>query len=360
MAKTLQKAFEGPPSGDSPASFLQFHENVEVLSDKPAASLMIEHSSPWVVRDDINWRNEKLTALAATIWLSQRKKKKLAELTDEDFRSDHLSSIVESLGSSFGTEALREFNSKLGALGAMIRPENQASRGRVLIFSPHPDDDVICMGATMKKMTSAGYEVDVAYMVSGANAVKDLDVLNYLDLQNKEVSDIVGHFATSKGLDPESEKISIVRSIYQKSKGSLDEPVVRTIKAEIRRQEAFRASTRAGARAHFLNLPFYEEYGSARKAPLSQEDVDLVRNLLLKLQPDAIFVAGDTTDPNGTHAMCLDAFQEAFLNLKDSTAKSAQVFQYRGAWQEFTLEEADAIEPFTEEFLSEKIEMILE
>lgn len=136
--------------------------------------------------------------------------------------------------------------------------------------------------------------------------------------------------------------------------------MVRTVKGEIRRQEALRASAIAGAKAHFLNLPFYEEYGSARKAPLSEEDVDLVRELLLKVKPHAIFVAGDTTDPNGTHAMCLDAFQEAFSKLPDSTLKSVQVFQYRGAWQEFTLEEADAIEPFTEELLGEKTEMILE
>lgn len=365
-SSTLAGALEGAPSSTTPASFLQYHDSVEVISDQSAASQLIEYSSPWFVRD-VDWKKERRLASSAMIWLARRKNKTLDKLDYEDFNVEHLGSLYTLFGPSFGSELLKNFSSKINVLDQLIRSKPVS----VLILSPHPDDDVICTGATMKRLVESGNTVNVAYMVSGSNAVKDQDVLNYLRLNNALVAEIVAKYALENSLKFEAAVESLIHSIYTKQKGSPDYPVVRLIKGEIRKQEAIRASSRAGAKAHFLNLPFYEEYGSARKAPITEDDIEIVRRLLLKLRPSLIFATGDTTDPNGTHSMCMDAFQTAFASLGDFARDRAEkefaksipnipIIQYRGAWQEFTLEEADSIEVFGKSSIEAKMEMILE
>jgi glucosamine-6-phosphate deaminase len=365
-ASTFRNALEGAPTPKVPASFLQYHDSVEAISDRAAASLLIEYTSPWLVRN-IDWKREESTARRAMLWLAERKNKTLDKLSAEDFNAEHLASLRSIYGQGFGSDLLKEFETKINALKDII-PETPA---RVLILSPHPDDDVICVGATMQKLVANGNDVYVAYMVSGSNAVKDADVLNYLALGNKAISEMVLDYGSAHSLEYDSAVRSIVNSIYSKAKGSPDDPFVRKIKGEIRRQEAVRASSRAGANAQFLDLPFYEEYGSARKAPISELDVEIVKRFLLKLKPEAIFAAGDTTDPNGTHSMCMDAFQTASSSLKDFAENTEEkayasnfslipIIQYRGAWQEYTLDEADVIEVFDKAALDAKIEMILE
>ncbi len=368
-ASTLKSALEGAPTAEIPASLLQYHDSVEVISDRVAASLLIEHSSPWLVRSDIDWKKEDRLARSAMIWLARRKGKSLDKLGFGDFKAERLSSLFSTFGPDFGRELLEEFRAKVDSLDRLVHKNQKIPK--VLIFSPHPDDDVICAGATMKRLVESGSEVNVAYMVSGSNAVKDQDVLNYLRLENAGVAEIVAKYALERSEKFEAVAESIVRSVYTKPKGAPDDPRVRKIKGEIRKQEAIRASSKAGAKAHFLNLPFYEEYGSARKAPISDADVEIVRQFLLKLRPTAILVAGDTTDPNGTHSMCMDAFRIALSSLKDfantgeekeyaRSLSGVPILQYRGAWQEFTLEEVDSIEVFDKSSIDAKIEMILE
>lgn len=379
-ARVVRRALEGVPTSEVPASFLQYHHAVEVLSDTSAASLLIEYSAPWLVNHNIDWGKERTLSRSAIIWLARRRNKTLFELTDEDYRGNGLGTLLASLGNSVGRELVVGLESKIDLLERLL-DRNGLEGKRVVIFSPHPDDDVICMGSTMKKMVDRGVEVCVAYMVSGANAVKDLDVLNYIALGNDKVRGLISEDASLNGRTYAQAVDTIVQSIYSKPKGAMDDHIVRIIKAEIRRQEAVRASSRAGAKAYFLNLPFYEEYGTARKAPISDEDVRIVRKFLLDSLPDAIFLAGDSTDPNGTHSMCMDAFQEAFRTFSDHAETDAQkeyvsrikktektqgnenypmILHYRGAWQEFAIEEVDAIEVFDKAAMGEKIKMILE
>jgi glucosamine-6-phosphate deaminase len=356
-ANSLKSAVEGMPTPEIPASFLVswlgHHGLVEILADRSAASKLVSYSAPWLVRE-VNWRKEDVVAKQALIWLALRKGKSIGELSVEDFRSEHLTSLLESVGTDFPLQVLEEFRSKPSV--TEILPDNTTS---VLIFSPHPDDDVICMGSSMKKLRDSGIELHVGYMVSGSNAVRDLEVLNFLVLHDPDILKIVETSGGKSRISPDGAVARVKKAIYSKSKGAPDDPLVRQIKAEIRRKEAIRASHKTGAHPHFLNLPFYEEYGTARKAPLSEKDTDIVRDFMLSLMPDVIFIAGDSTDPNGTHSMCLDAIESA-LDAVSKRYSPRLMLQYRGAWEEFTLDEADSIEPLTGEELNGKIEMILE
>jgi glucosamine-6-phosphate deaminase len=362
-AATLKRALEETPNAEVPASFLRYHPSVEWLCDRPASSSLVMYSTPWFVRP-INWKREENVSRSALVWLSLRRRKKIDELGSEDFRSEGLASLHDSLGVSFARGVTKEFASKINRLDLLIREQPKGPRQtKILVFSPHPDDDVVCMGATMKRFAKMGCEVNVAYMVSGANAVKDLDVLNYLSLKNNTTLEIVSRYSSENRMTLDEGVKSIKQFMYSKAKGSPDHPIVREIKRDIRRQEALRAASRAGAKStFFLNLPFYEEYGSARKAPLSNRDISIVQRLLSSLRPDILFVPGDSTDPNGTHSMCLDAIEKALSasNKEGKGPVGTLVFQYRGAWEEFTIEEADSIEPFNEIEMREKIEMILE
>jgi glucosamine-6-phosphate deaminase len=362
-ASILRDALERPPSGDVPASYLQYHDSVEVLMDRAAASKLTSFTTPWIVRK-VDWEKELEVSQAAVTWLAIQRKKTIEKLDSSDFRAEGLGSMYEALGPLFGKKVCQDLSSKVSRL--LNLPElhdvnkDSQNRRKILILSPHPDDDVICTGALMKKLANSGHELHVAYMVSGSNAVRDEDVLNYLALKNGQATRLLSEWATLNGIEGKDDPISFVkRAIYSKKKGEADRQIVRLIKADIRRQEAIRASGRARARSHFLNLPFYEEYGTARKAPLSDEDVEVTKRLLESIKADVIFVAGDTTDPNGTHSMCLTAFEEAMKELSKKSY-TPRLFQYRGAWEEFSLEEAYSIEPFDEKSLNDKIEMILE
>ncbi len=356
-ASVLRDALERPPLTELPASFLQYHSSVEVLTDRAAASKLTLFRTPWLVRS-VDWKKEMNISQGAIISLALRKNKTIDKLEVADFRSEGLSLLYETLGSNFGQKVLEDLDSKVGRLYDFI---NKRERQKILIVSPHPDDDVICTAALMKKLSrSHHHDLHVAYMVSGSNAVRDLDVLNYIVLKNEPVMRLLKEWASLNGITDVDEEIAFVKSaIYTKKKGEADHHIIRLIKCEIRRQEATRASSKAGATSHFLNLPFYEEYGSARKAPISDEDVEITRRFLEELKPDVILLAGDTTDPNGTHSMTLAAFEKA-MNQISSQNNQPSLFQYRGAWEEFTLEEAYSIELFDEEDMRQKIGMILE
>jgi glucosamine-6-phosphate deaminase len=352
-AAVLREALERPPTANLPASFLQFHGSVEVLTDRAAASKLTAFRTPWLIRK-VDWNKELLVSEGAIIWLALKKDKPINKLEENDFRSEGLGQLYDSLGASFGQNVLNDLKSKIGRISNKI---DGKSKQKILIVSPHPDDDVICTGSLMKKL-SARQEIHVAYMVSGSNAVRDLDVLNYLALENESAVEILEEWASLEGLSPEQALDSIKRAIYSKSKGEADHPIVRLIKADIRRQEAKRASSKARAITHFLNLPFYEEYGTARKAPISDEDIEITKKFLDGLRPDVIFVAGDTNDPNGTHSMTLTALEEAMKQLPRDYRPT--MFSYKGAWEEFTLEESYSVELINSYEMNEKIEMILE
>jgi glucosamine-6-phosphate deaminase len=351
----LRDALERPPSAEVPASFLQYHGSVEILCDRAAASKLISYRAPWLVRN-VDWKKEPELARSAAISLALKRNKTLEGLVREDYAAERLGSLFDSLGSSFGPAVSEEISQKINRLSRSFG--DRAGALRILILSPHPDDDVICAGALMRKIKSAKLDLHVAYMVSGANAVRDLDVLNYLTLNNQATLEIFSRWAKSEGIEGEDAISFVKQLVYSKKKGEADHLVLRLLKREIRRQEATRASAKAGAKSHFLNLPFYEEYGSARKAPVSTEDLKIVESFLDELRPDVIFVAGDTTDPNGTHSMCLTAFESALRSLGDGFRPT--IYQYRGAWEEFTLEESHSIELFDKGELQEKIGMILE
>jgi glucosamine-6-phosphate deaminase len=271
--------------------------------------------------------------------------KSVLKLEARDYREHHLSSLLARYGSA-GALNGQVFN----ALIAKIRGKSKLPSGkRIIVFAPHPDDDVISMGGILHKLHQNDNEIIVAYQTSGNIAVFDHEVRRYVDFLRRLSDDVP---VISRDAARSIERIE--KFLAKKQSGDVDNSEVQAIKRTIREAEAVSAIETFGMRrdqARFLNLPFYET-GKVRKDPIGPEDVHIVYDLLEEIRPELIFVAGDFSDPHGTHRMCLEAIERA---LTEYSGEQPEVWYYRGAWQEWSLSEADVLVPLSEDELRAKI-----
>ncbi len=359
-APILKEALEGPISSSIPATYLQRHANVKAILDKGAAEYLTRFQAPWLV-GMCDWEESLISK--AVIWLSQKLGKPILKLTGEDYGENGLSDLIVEYASAYSINIMvfnRLQHSITGWPGGKpnaddsTRPERALpAQKRSLIFSPHPDDDVISMGGTFLRLVDQGHDVHVAYQTSGNIAVHDHDALRYLEFLNEFAGDYL------RGSKPDfgNEYVQFQNSLRQEEPKQIDLEEVRRIKGLIRRGEA-----RAGARfcgleddhIHFLDMPFYET-GRSRKKPLSEEDIQLVTDLLLQIKPHQIFAAGDLADPHGTHRVCLDAILESIKRLQqEAWMKDCWLWLYRGAWHEWRVDEIEMAVPLSPQELNKK------
>jgi glucosamine-6-phosphate deaminase len=348
-AAIVKRAVEEEIDVEVAATFLQSHPNTTFYVDRAAAADLTRIATPWLL-DEVQWTPE--LAVRAVVWLSQRTGRGILKLTQRDYAEHKLSSLVARFGSP-GAVNGEVFN----YLGAKIRGKSKLPRGkRVICFSPHPDDDVISMGGILRKFVENGNEMTVAYMTSGNIAVFDHDVRRYVDFLER--------LAAERGAGRELVE-QLAAKVYaflaEKKAGDVDVPEVQDIKRVIREAEAVSGIEVMGLsrqNARFLNLPFYQT-GKVAKDPIGPADVAIVRALLEELRPEIIFVAGDLSDPHGTHRMCKEAIDGALAELAaEGSAPLPEVWLYRGAWQEWPVTEATYLVPMSQEELRLKIQAI--
>ena len=366
-APILRRAVEDEPSNDITASFLQLHPNASFYVDAPAAGELTREKTPWLVREVI-WDDEM--SKRAVIWLSEQLGKAIMRMDASDFHRNHLHGLVRTRDSV--DELCR---SVFENLRRRVVYRNDLFRNkRVIVFSPHPDDDVISMGGMLDKLVANENEVTVAYMTNGSVAVFDADVRRYLRFVGMS-PDVLGIEGPAR--DAVLERKARIQSFLRaKDAGEVDLPEVQEIKAHIRYAEAIAAIEVMGLdddNSVFLDMPFYRT-GKVRKDPIGEEDIDRVLRVLQDVQPDHIFVAGDLSDPHGTHRMCYDAIKQALdryrgngaaveaQNVSENgasrDASSPMVWLYRGAWQEWEIHRADVFIPLSKADLDRKIEAI--
>ncbi len=358
-AGVIKKAVEGPVSDQVPSSFLQKHNNCLVVLDEAASSELVRVKTPWVL-DSIDW-NDKLIR-KSVVWLCQKVKKPVLKLTNHDYMEHGMGDIITEYGSAYQVN-IKVFNylqhTITGWPGGKPdaddshRPERaKPFPKKAIIFSPHPDDDVISMGGTFIRLVDQGHEVHVAYQTSGNIAVFDDDAIRFADF----VRDFNAQFALSKS-DGEKFYRTIVQSLENKGPGHVDSQEVLTIKGLIRRGEAKAGGRYVGLpdeQMHFLDMPFYET-GAVKKKPLSEADIKLIVDLLIKIKPHQVYAAGDLSDPHGTHRVCLAAIYEAINRLKnESWMKDCWVWLYRGAWQEWDIDQIEMAVPLRPDELMRK------
>jgi len=340
-AAIVRRSVEGEPDPDVAATYLQDHPNATFYLDPAAAAELTRIKTPWVV-GEVSWTRK--LEIEAVIWLSQTTGKSILKLDPEDYRENHLSALLARYGSA-GPLNGEVFN----ALISKIRGRSKLPQGqRIIVFSPHPDDDVISMGGILNKLHQNGNDIIVAYQTSGNIAVFDHEVRRYLDFLQRFGSDFANG---GELLDLTRRMESFLDS---KHPGQVDIPEVQTIKQRIREAEAVSGIETFGMtrdQAWFLKLPFYQT-GKVRKDPIGPEDVAIVLRLLEEQRPELIYVAGDLSDPHGTHRMCLEAVERA---LQQYSGEQPEVWYYRGAWQEWSVSDADILVPLSEEELRTKI-----
>ncbi|MEM8487924.1 MAG: glucosamine-6-phosphate deaminase [Bacteroidota bacterium] len=371
-ATIIRRAVEEEPNKLITASFLQSHPNATFMVDEGAAGELTRKKTPWLVRD-VEWTDD-LTK-KAVIWLSEKLEKSILRLESADFFNNRLHGLIYA---NPNVDALcRQIFEDLRK--RIVYQDHLFREKRVICFSPHPDDDVISMGGMLDKVVANENDVTVAYMTNGSVAVFDADVRRYLQFvdMSMEVFGIdqkaLNHF--------HGESKRILDFLEQKEPGEVDIEEVQKIKAFIRYSEAIAGIEVIGLTpedARFLDMPFYKT-GTVRKDPISEADVQVVLNLLNEIEPHHIFVAGDLSDPHGTHRMCYDAIREALMRYRkergivDATqlkvtpeaiqyAPSAEhqplVWLYRGAWQEWEIDRVDVFIPMSKADLDRKIEAV--
>ncbi len=345
-AGIVRRAVEGPVDTEVAATFLQNHPATTFYLDRAAAAGLTRIATPWLV-DEVEW-NDRL-ALEAVVWLAEQAGRGILKLTQRDYVEHRLSSLLAKFGSPGAVNGFA-FN----ALGAKIRGRSKLPRQqKVICFSPHPDDDVISMGGMLRKLVLNQNEVTVAYLTSGNIAVFDHDLRRYLDF--------LARFAREFRVAPEVTKALADRVgefLATKSPGQVDIPEALDLKRMIRESEAVSGIETLGlarSAARFLNLPFYRT-GKVRKDPVGFADVAVIQALLEEAEPDLVFVAGDLSDPHGTHRMCKEAIDLALALAR--VARRPEVWLYRGAWQEWSVTEATWLVPLSQEELSLKIQAI--
>ena len=344
-AEIVRRAVEGEIHRSVAATYLQQHPHATVYLDAAAAAELTHVKTPWLL-GEVKWTRE--LAIKAVVWLSQATAKSVLKLEDVDYREQHMTALLTRYGSA---TALNEaiFN----ALAAKIRGRRELPRGkRIVLFSPHPDDDVISAGGILRKLQENGNDIVVAYQTSGNIAVFDHEVRRYLDFLRRTAGDFGFGDERLLGFVGQVETF-----LDQKLPGDVDPDPVLMLKRRIREVEAVSAIDTLGLgpeQARFLNLPFYQT-GKVRKDPIGERDIEIILALLEERRPEIILVAGDLSDPHGTHRMCKDAIDRALERLK---GEPPEVWLYRGAWQEWPITEADLLVPMSEEELRLKVSAI--
>lgn len=349
-AGIVRRAVEGEIDRAVAATFLQRHANTTFYVDEAAAAELTRVATPWLL-DEVVWEDAMM--VRAVTWLAEQSGKAILKLTLADYAENHLTSLVARHGSPGAVNGL-VFN----MLGAKIRGKSKLPRSlKSICFSPHPDDDVISMGGILRKFVENGNDMTVAYMTSGNIAVFDHDVRRYIDFLVRLDAERIGGGANVQQLAD-----TVHSFLARKQPGEVDIPEVQDIKRIIRESEAVSGIEVMGlskANARFLNLPFYQT-GKVRKDPIGPADVAIVAQLLRELEPDLIFVAGDLSDPHGTHRMCKEAIDRAVAEVYTGSqaAKRPEIWLYRGAWQEWPITEATVLVPLSQEELTLKIQAI--
>ena len=366
-AEIIQKTVEEKFSDAIPASFLQTHNDAHVIIDLSAAGKLTRIVHPWLVKS-CQWTDKLVRS--ALVWLCQVTHKPILKLTNKDYNENGLSELLALYGSAYNAN-IKIFNDLQHTITGWpggkpdaddtYRPERaKPYPKRVIVFSPHPDDDVISMGGTLRRLVQQGHDVHVAYQTSGNIAVGDEEVIRFM------------HFINGFNQLFDSDQDNVIRNKYKeireflatKAEGDIDLPDVRTIKGLIRRGEARTACTFNQiplSHVYFLDLPFYES-GRIEKLPMGEKDVEIVRELLQKVKPHQIYVAGDLADPHGTHRKCTDAVFAAINEEKEAGAKwldDCRVWMYRGAWAEWEIENIEMCVPMSPEELRAKRNSIL-
>lgn len=358
-ARIVRRSVEGNSTDQVPASLLQQHRNCKFVVDEQAATELTRNKEPWLT-GDCEW-TPKLIRKAVT-GLALKLNKPILMLTDKDYNNNGLNDLIVQYGSAYELN-IEEFNAIRdtitgwpgGKPGAQLpnHPErSQPASKRALIFSPHPDDDIISMGGTFIRLHEQGHDVHVAYQTSGNIAVTDEFLLRFIDFAVgfEEMFDI-DRSKSSKILEDARAFIRI------KKPSQKDTPEIRAIKGLIRRCEAKATCRYVGIKdenIHFQNLPFYET-GLVEKKPMGEEDIQLTVDLLRELKPQQIFCAGDLADPHGTHKVCLDTIFAALERVKgEDWAKDCWVWLYKGAWQEWDIHEIEMAVPMSPDQVLQK------
>ena len=345
-AEIIQKAIEGDISPMIPTTYLQLHENTTLVLDHEAASELTRIKTPWLV-GQCDW-DEALRSKAIT-WLCEKTGKSILKLIDEDYNQHGMSDLLASHGSAYDLN-IEMFNrlqrSITGWPGGKpnaddkYRPERALpEKKRVIIFSPHPDDDVISMGGTFDRLVSQGHEVHVAYQTSGNIAVSDEDAKLFLEVTQDLLK------------TEEHEKVLKLKEEFERINPQQPAPRgICDLKGSIRKRESLGATRYFGLpdeQVHFMNLPFYET-GLIDKNPVSQKDIDLTIALIEELKPHQIYAAGDLADPHGTHRVCLDVIFSAVDALKTKPfMKDCWLWLYRGAWHEWEIHQIEMAVPMS-------------
>ncbi|SEA92426.1 glucosamine-6-phosphate deaminase [Flavobacterium gillisiae] len=351
-AKIIKESVEGTVTNQIPASFLQEHNNAVFILDKEASSKLSRINTPWLV-EKIVWTDKLIRK--AVLGLALSLEKPILMLTDADYIENGMSDLLADSGPAYDIN-IDIFNKLQHTITGWPggkpnaddsdRPERaEPARKRVLIFSPHPDDDIISMGGTFMRLQNQGHEVHVAYQTSGNIAVADDEALRFASF----VCDYNEKFGIKS---PEADVIfkKSIDFLKNKKSSEIDIAEVRYIKGLIRKGEARSTSHYVGladSQIHFMELPFYET-GTIEKNPIGQEDIQLTMDLIDKIKPHQIYAAGDLADPHGTHKVCLDAVFEAVKNLKSKEyMKDCWLWLYRGAWQEWGIDEIEMAVPMS-------------
>ncbi len=342
----VKKSVENNIKSLIPTTYLQNHKNTTLVLDKECSSELTRFKTPWLV-GPCDWSD--VIKRKAIVWLCEITEKSILKLTDEDYNKNGLSDLLALEGSSYELN-IKMFNHFQNTISGWpggkpdsddsTRPERKnPNPKRVLIFSPHPDDDVISMGGTFDRLVSQGHEVHVAYQASGNVAVSNHDALKFIEVS-------VDMFSA----DSNSKIKSMIKELKNKKPDKIDSPEIRKLKGFIRKREAIAATRYIGipdSNTHFMNLPFYET-GRIKKNPASKKDVLITASLIAKIKPHQIYAAGDLEDPHGTHKVCLDIVIEALESLKgEKFIKDCWLWLYRGAWLEWDIHEIDMAVPMS-------------
>ncbi|MFN7116908.1 MAG: glucosamine-6-phosphate deaminase [Saprospiraceae bacterium] len=360
-APIINRTVEGQITDSVPATYLQKHPNTTIILDEASAAQITRYKMPWLV-GQVEWTNFLIRK--AVTWLSLKLEKPILKLTNRDYADNGMVDLITEYDTAYNIN-IKVFNELQHTITGWpggkpnaddkTRPERaEPAHKRVIIFSPHPDDDVISMGGTFIRLHDQGHDVHVAYQTSGNIAVFDDDVVRF--------ADFVNDFHESFGLHQEVTEAlftTVREKINEKKPGEVDAKEVQKIKGLIRRGEAKAGCRYVGIKdenMHFLDMPFYET-GLVKKKPLSEADIKVIVDLLRKVKPHQVFAAGDLSDPHGTHRVCLQAIFQALDRCKkegDTWIDDCWLWLYRGAWQEWEIENIDMAVPLSPDELLRK------
>ncbi len=344
-SEIIQKAVEGAITSKIPTTYLQKHENTTLVLDQQAASKLTRIKAPWIT-GNCDW-SDPINQCKAVYWLCEKTNKSILKLTEEDYNQNGMYELLNLEGNYYDLN-IKMFNRIQNTITGWPggkpkaddskRPERaMPEKKRCIVFSPHPDDDVISMGGTLDRLVAQGHEVHVAYQTSGNIAVSNDEALKYFEV----IKDMTENYIENE---------SLMEELMQKKKNALDSLALRKLKGAIRKRESLAATRYLGIpdeQVHFLNLPFYES-GKIQKNPPSQDDIAITNTLISNIKPHQLYAAGDLSDPHGTHRICLNIIFDSLQQLKsNSFMQDCWVWLYRGAWQEFEVHEIEMAVPMS-------------